>query len=127
MTAAPQSQPMTATARPVCCYCDADLSCGSCGREQPYDDISALKARIQELIAAGDFYQMRLNTAWCGKGITSLTIANGQQERNKLGIGGLGPNGISKTLLRETANDPIPRTTFQPRRRFPMGMGRAGE
>jgi len=34
---------------PVCCYCDASLSCSSCGMEQPYDDISVLKYRIAEL------------------------------------------------------------------------------
>jgi hypothetical protein len=37
---------------PVCCYCDHDLSCGHCGMEQPYNDISVLKARIKELEAA---------------------------------------------------------------------------
>lgn len=26
------------TTTPVCCYCDAPLSCASCGREQPADD-----------------------------------------------------------------------------------------
>lgn len=48
MTAS-RSQPSTAT--PVCCYCDADLSCAACGREQPHDDISTLKARVAELEA----------------------------------------------------------------------------
>lgn len=26
---------------PVCCYCDADLSCAACGREQPADAAQA--------------------------------------------------------------------------------------
>lgn len=46
------SQPKPAELRrdpPVCVHCDTDLSCGACGMEQPYDDISLLKARIQEL------------------------------------------------------------------------------
>lgn len=49
MTPHPQSQPKKADAPPICCYCDNDLSCGTCGREQPYDDISVLKSRIEEL------------------------------------------------------------------------------
>lgn len=60
MTATPSNpvqscQPKPAELRrdpPVCVYCDNDLSCGHCGVEQPYDDISLLKARIEELEAA---------------------------------------------------------------------------
>lgn len=33
---------------PVCVHCDNDLSCGACGMEQPYDDISLLKAELAE-------------------------------------------------------------------------------
>lgn len=33
---------------PVCCYCDAPLSCSHCGREQPSDDISDLRAQLAE-------------------------------------------------------------------------------
>lgn len=42
-------QPMPATPRhdpPVCVHCDADLSCGNCGVEQPYTDISVVKAEL---------------------------------------------------------------------------------
>jgi len=39
-------------AQPVCCYCDSDLSCAQCGREQPYDDVSALQAHVEELTKA---------------------------------------------------------------------------
>ena len=38
-------------APPVCCHCDNDLSCAHCGVEQPYDDVSILKARVEELEA----------------------------------------------------------------------------
>lgn len=48
-----RSQPSTAT--PICCYCDHDLSCARCGHEQPYDDISILKARIEDLTKALQF------------------------------------------------------------------------
>ena len=36
---------------PVCCYCDAPLSCARCGCEQPADDVSILKSRVEELEA----------------------------------------------------------------------------
>ncbi len=52
--ASPASQRMPAATRqsaPVCCYCDADLSCGACGMEQPYTDISVAKAEIESLKA----------------------------------------------------------------------------
>jgi len=55
MTGDFRSQPKPAEPRrdpPVCVHCDNDLSCGACGMEQPYDDISLLKARIQELEGA---------------------------------------------------------------------------
>lgn len=33
---------------PVCCHCDHDLSCAQCGMEQPYTDVSILRAQIAE-------------------------------------------------------------------------------
>lgn len=60
MTApAPHSQPEAAAlrqAQPVCCYCDNDLSCAQCGREQPYDDVSALRSRVEEAEAEAKMY-----------------------------------------------------------------------
>ena len=55
MTGVQRCQPTNAI--PVCCYCDADLSCSACGREQPYDDISTLKARVAELEANEAAYE----------------------------------------------------------------------
>lgn len=41
MPATPRHDP------PVCVHCDADLSCGACGVEQPYTDISVAKALLK--------------------------------------------------------------------------------
>ena len=58
MTGVQRCQPTNAI--PVCCYCDADLSCSACGREQPYDDIATLKARVAELEANEAAYESTL-------------------------------------------------------------------
>jgi hypothetical protein len=50
-------------AQPVCCYCDNDLSCAQCGREQPHDDVSALKAEIATLQARVEKLTKALNYA----------------------------------------------------------------
>ena len=40
------------TTVPVCCYCDAPLSCARCGCEQPADVAQASQDRIEALEAA---------------------------------------------------------------------------
>ena len=47
----------TSTTTPVCCYCDAPLSCASCGREQP-DDAAQPKreAVIEECARVAESY-----------------------------------------------------------------------
>jgi hypothetical protein len=39
------------TTVPVCCYCDAPLSCARCGCEQPADVAQATQDRIEALEA----------------------------------------------------------------------------
>lgn len=63
MTGDSLSQPKPATPRhdpPLCVHCDADLSCGACGVEQPYTDISIAKAEIATLTSSLTAAEARL-------------------------------------------------------------------
>lgn len=42
---------MTKPTVPHCCYCDRSLCCAGCGREQPEDDVTALRAFVREIAA----------------------------------------------------------------------------
>ncbi len=35
---------------PICCYCDADLSCASCGREQPASPNPPATGEVREAL-----------------------------------------------------------------------------
>jgi hypothetical protein len=46
--------------QPVCVHCDNALTCGRCGAEQPYDDVSVLKSERDRLRDA----LLGIVTAW---------------------------------------------------------------
>lgn len=87
---------------PVCCYCDHDLSCDHCGMEQPYTDISSLKARNQVLEEALRFYrdEWRMN----GDGDSETPgLSRSWMEPTKALFNDEGRN--ASAALKEKAND----------------------
>ncbi len=48
--ALPQARTEPVASVPVCCYCDADLSCASCGREQPASPNPPAAGEVREAL-----------------------------------------------------------------------------
>ena len=65
---APEHKARKSTTVPVCCYCDAPLSCARCGCEQPAGVAQAVQDRIEALEAEVAFLR-EANQTWadiCG-------------------------------------------------------------